>query len=373
DFKPQPPRSPLPVGPARVALGRVTACFSRFFSLRFPLPPRFKMASQATSSEQPAVNDIDPNGDVIMVVGPDKHEMRVSSNSLQLASKVFRAMLGPNWSEGQGLSKQSPPKVTLEEDDAEAMRTIFCVLHFRDDLVPNKLAPEKVIDIAIECDKYDMTSALRYTSAMWLETTSPWTIVEAGFILTAAFLFGNDEKFKICSRKLLLFYPQSYLGLLKEDKIGPFLPFTAVYYLVQERHHLQVGVLDIISKGITDACTKVQIGSGGGAECGWGNDRKQANTKFLSEHNQISIHNMTVHSLITKLKEVTDTFDEKGMQHVVTCRTNYAKRHRLSEEETCGRKVKSIVEPAGLCLFCVRIEGFCDSHKAIREGDSLNG
>jgi hypothetical protein len=54
------------------------------------------------------MENIDPEGDVIMVVGRDKREMRVNSVCLTLASKVFRAMLALQLERGsvslQGLS-----------------------------------------------------------------------------------------------------------------------------------------------------------------------------------------------------------------------------------------------------------------------------
>ncbi|KAB5531429.1 hypothetical protein GE09DRAFT_1228228 [Coniochaeta sp. 2T2.1] len=321
------------------------------------------MASQATSSEQPAVNDIDPNGDVVMVVGPDKHEMRVSSNSLQLASKVFRAMLGPNWSEGQGLSKESPPKVTLEEDDAETMRTIFCILHFRNDMVPNELAPEKVLDIAIECDKYDMTSALRYTSAMWLQCSPYLTFSEAGFILTASFLFDNDERFKICSRRLVLYYQQSYLDLLRHDKIGHFLPFKAIYLLEQQRNHPRIALHNIINAAIKECCTIVASGK----SCDWGKQRKDGYINFLSWYTAFKIHNMTVRQFMDKLRHVAD---DRDLVKMTVCLTSNS-YHQLSGDQTYDKKADAIVKAAGLCLSCMQQDGSCSSHMSVMKYGGL--
>ncbi|KAJ9160659.1 hypothetical protein NKR19_g2996 [Coniochaeta hoffmannii] len=83
------------------------------------------MDSDVSDNEPTAMEVIDSEGDVIMVVGAKKREMLVNSNCLRLASNVFRNMLGPNWSEGQGVSKDDPPRVALEEDDPQAMKTIF--------------------------------------------------------------------------------------------------------------------------------------------------------------------------------------------------------------------------------------------------------
>ncbi|OIW22504.1 btb/poz-like protein [Coniochaeta ligniaria NRRL 30616] len=180
------------------------------------------------SGKSPAIENIVPDGDVIMVLGPEKREMRVSSQSLRYASKVFDIMLGPNWGEGQGLSKINPPKVTLEEDEAESMRTIFYVLHHRNDQVSKEMTAAFVLDLAIASDKYDLGVALWYANTKWLDAAPVHNIVQAGYMLTAAFLFGNADKFEHRSLRMVLYYVESYLELLKDDKISQFLPFKAI-------------------------------------------------------------------------------------------------------------------------------------------------
>jgi hypothetical protein len=64
------------------------------------------------------VTDILPDGDVVLVVGGDNIRLRVYSQCLRSASQVFAAMFGPNWSDGQRLSRESPTEVPLPEDDA---------------------------------------------------------------------------------------------------------------------------------------------------------------------------------------------------------------------------------------------------------------
>jgi hypothetical protein len=46
------------------------------------------------------VPDISPDGDVVLVVGPRNVRLRIQSQCLRCASKVFGAMFGPTWSEG---------------------------------------------------------------------------------------------------------------------------------------------------------------------------------------------------------------------------------------------------------------------------------
>ena len=82
------------------------------------------------------VLDISPDGDVVLVVGPRNVRLRIQSQVLWCASKVFGAIFGPTWSEGQGLSKESPREVRLVEDDADALRIIYYVIHYRNNNVP---------------------------------------------------------------------------------------------------------------------------------------------------------------------------------------------------------------------------------------------
>lgn len=186
------------------------------------------MALDAAKGQTSALTTIASDGDVIMVVGPDKHQMRVDSHCVRRASKVFDIMLGPNWSEGQELSRNSPPQVTLDEDDAEAMETIFYVLHHRNEEVPEKFSGESILEIAIASDKYDFAVALRFASAEWLRRTHGIGMIGQGYLATAAFLFDIADEFKRYTYFLMLSEQGSYLQLLKNDKISQFLPFKAI-------------------------------------------------------------------------------------------------------------------------------------------------
>src|SRR5437667_9691364 len=101
------------------------------------------------------VADISPDGDVILIVGVENLRLKVYSQCLRSASKIFGAMFGPDWTEGQRLSKESPTEVPLLEDDADAMWMICCIVHHRNDLVPQHLTAKEVLQIAIEVDKYE--------------------------------------------------------------------------------------------------------------------------------------------------------------------------------------------------------------------------
>jgi hypothetical protein len=142
--------------------------------------------------EQPDDSELivlDPEGDLILVVGYDIIEddlsdddidmrrLRVSSKTLCLASSVFAAMLGPDFKEGQQLreywrkpeSSGCPPTITLGEDDAVAMDIILSALHFKIHRVKDFLSARVIAKIAIHSDKYGLNGALNPWINKWCD------------------------------------------------------------------------------------------------------------------------------------------------------------------------------------------------------------
>jgi hypothetical protein len=181
-------------------------------------------AAETSTKEQDRVADITSDGDLVLIVGEEKVRLRVYSQCLRSASKVFGAMFGPNWSEGQKLSTQSPGEVSLPEDDADAMQIICCILHHRHDLVPDNLTAKLVLRIAVEADKYDLRTALKYISPRWLKDESCGGILDRSRLVAAAFLFNNREAYATHIKALVLSHSESYLVPLKDEIISQVLP-----------------------------------------------------------------------------------------------------------------------------------------------------
>ncbi|UKZ78405.1 hypothetical protein TrVFT333_006145 [Trichoderma virens FT-333] len=179
------------------------------------------------------VKDIALNGDIILVVGEQKVSLRTHSQCLVCASKVFGAMLGPNWSEGKNLSRESPKEIPLIEDDAHALYAICCVIHHRNDLVPVTFSPREVLQIAIEADKYDLQVALFYARSQWLQnkknTTDP---IDLAYLMAAAFLFDDMDMFIKHGLALILQYGGSFINLLQDSTLYQILPAKAVCELM---------------------------------------------------------------------------------------------------------------------------------------------
>ncbi|KAK0725085.1 btb/poz-like protein [Lasiosphaeris hirsuta] len=172
--------------------------------------------------------DISPDGDVILVVGPQSARLRVHSRCLSSASKVFGAMFGPIWSEGRGLSQESPKEVRLEEDDATALRTICCVIHHRNDAVPKDISPPQVLQIAIAADKYDLGVALIYATIQWLQHKDNLSKTEMACLMTAAYIFGDMDMFVKGTLALIINYQGPYLELLGNEAIHEHLPHKTI-------------------------------------------------------------------------------------------------------------------------------------------------
>ncbi|KAJ0364587.1 hypothetical protein COL154_004967 [Colletotrichum chrysophilum] len=123
--------------------------------------------SITTHNDDNTVANIAADGDVIMVVGPEKKEFRLHSFFLKTTSKVFKAMLGPNFAEGQQLNaneakgNRAPVKIDLPEDDVNSMGFIFRAIHHHFDAFHNaKGIP--FFEILVVADKYDLIHAIKH-------------------------------------------------------------------------------------------------------------------------------------------------------------------------------------------------------------------
>lgn len=124
-------------------------------------------------ASKPGTTTIDPDGDVILEVSSQQNgegvSLLVSSRVLSLASPVFAKMLGPDFQEGSHKASASDmAKVRLPEDDSAAM-AIFCqAVHHQSNSVPKPVTPIQLESLAILCDKYDCTKALKPWTIVWL-------------------------------------------------------------------------------------------------------------------------------------------------------------------------------------------------------------
>ena len=104
------------------------------------------------------------------------------------------------------------------------MRTICCIVHHRNDLVPQHLTAKEVLQITIEIDKYDLKITLKYASVEWLKPRVNAERVEMEHLLSAAFLFDNTDVFMAHTLALILHYNESYLDFLDDEFTSQIIP-----------------------------------------------------------------------------------------------------------------------------------------------------
>ena len=76
-----------------------------------------------------ATTELDPQGDIVLSVGEKR--LLSSSKVLSLASPVFRAMFGSQFSEGRRLSTTQPGEIPLTDDDPEVFFYLASIFHHR--------------------------------------------------------------------------------------------------------------------------------------------------------------------------------------------------------------------------------------------------
>ncbi len=166
-----------------------------------------------TETNTDTVVEIAPDGDLILVVGPEKARLHVHSMFLRAASEPFSAMFRRHWKEGHDLlNSDGPLELPLPEGNAAAMKIICSIIHHQNSEVPPSLAARDVLAVAVAADEYDFVEALRFASESWLRSSRD----EAGDLMlltAAAYLFENARAFKELTRALILDYNGSYLTL----------------------------------------------------------------------------------------------------------------------------------------------------------------
>ncbi|KAJ3958978.1 hypothetical protein N0V92_004405 [Colletotrichum tropicale] len=180
------------------------------------------------SEDDNTIVEIAADGDLIVVVGPKKNGFRLHSLILKMTSKVFRAMLGPNFAEGQQLianlttGSREPGKINLPEDDVKSMGFIFKTLHHQFDALENT-EDIPFFDILVAADKYDLLSAIKYAFrhalAAVVEEEEPLEqMCSEGLwkLAMAAAFVENSPAFKAATRALILHCNERYLDYAEQ-------------------------------------------------------------------------------------------------------------------------------------------------------------
>ena len=195
--------------------------------------------AELRDNEQSTIVEIIADGDVILIVGPEKLKLRVHSLFLKAVSRPFSAMFGPDWKEGHSLfGRDGPVELPLPEDNAAALKIICAIIHHRNNMVPLTLAASDVLGIAVIADKYDCVDVLRFVSGGWLQPRES----EAGDLMlltAAAYSFQNALAFREITRVMILNYGGPYLALSCEEVESAMTWKVFCKYLTDQLGHVE--------------------------------------------------------------------------------------------------------------------------------------
>ncbi|OBS22796.1 hypothetical protein FPOA_09123 [Fusarium poae] len=291
------------------------------------------------------VIEIDPDGDIILLVGPDKTKLRVRSILLMAASKPFSAMLGPQWKEGHDMREQHGRfELPLPDDNAAALEIICYVIHYQNDKLPQTLAANDILAIAMTADKYDFVNALRFASESWFRTfgDEPESLV----LLTAsAYIFRNAQAFSEITRALVLNYSGSYLNL-RTDEVESVMPWRVFFLLEEQRGFARMKLSHIlVSGGGADLCFN---------ECDWTSKYTHAYRRALQSEFLLpgDLQSHSISRALEKSEMMTDpVFEERSGR----CKFGYNHEAPAYREDR-RRDLDNLIKKLGLCLHCTSLE-----------------
>ncbi|KAF5584300.1 hypothetical protein FPANT_7903 [Fusarium pseudoanthophilum] len=214
------------------------------------------MANETVSQ----IVDIVPDGDIILVVGPDKAKLRVKSMLLMAASKPFSAMLGPNWKGGHDMRQHGGShEVLLPDDNATAMRIICSVIHFQNDKIPETLPASDVLAVALAADKYDCLNAIQLAQKAWLRELR-LDSEDLMLLAAVAYLIRDAQAFRKITAALVLNHHGSYLALSGEATES-IMPWEVLYLLEEQRGFARMQLAHILISGVNlGSCASSSIG-----------------------------------------------------------------------------------------------------------------
>lgn len=178
------------------------------------------------------------DGDVIFALR-NETKLVVSSVTLSQASPVFHKWLGTNFEEGQDArSAYDPKEIPLPDDDAEAVRLLCELTHFRagmgstSNAKPILEATKEILRLAVVVDKYDCIEALHLASSALLNAfryelnQQKVTLESVADLAAAAYLFRQDDHFAFFTRRMILDYTEPFSPLV-ECESGEMMPSIA--------------------------------------------------------------------------------------------------------------------------------------------------
>ncbi|KAH7302862.1 hypothetical protein B0I35DRAFT_365907 [Stachybotrys elegans] len=293
--------------------------------------------------------DVTSDGNLVLIVGEQKKQLRVQSQCLSCASKVFRVMFSPPWSDDRNLSADNAKEISLLEDDAQALYIIFCVLHHRNDILPQELSPQQVLQVAIAADKYDVSVALQYVRAQWLKHGQNDNSMDMAYLLAAAFLFDDAVAFEEIAMALILQHRESYVLLLEDSLLAQILTPKITDSLNDGRNRMRAEIGTLLIHEKFHACS-----------CDWGKARSATYEPLLLHYSPLHMLECSVSEAIEEITKVSQ--EGPGREyHPSFYGGGYA--HEPSKHiAAIAEKIKLAKRRASICIDCIQersLEGSC--------------
>ncbi|KAI8263577.1 hypothetical protein K4K56_005526 [Colletotrichum sp. SAR 10_98] len=206
--------------------------------------------TSTASDDASKIIDVAADGDIIMIVGPEQRKFRVHSVMLKSASKVFNAMLGPNFAEGRQLRNNGHyseiTKIELPEDNADGISAIFHLLHHRVDKLPDPMPADLSYQLGIAADKYDLVSTLKYTITGAIHQTinnggelENMNMRDVWLLAITAACFDDASDFKTLTHILIWYHDHGFVFLAEKAAIDSSLAYRLCGLLEFERSSIR--------------------------------------------------------------------------------------------------------------------------------------
>ncbi|KAK4449176.1 hypothetical protein QBC34DRAFT_425912 [Podospora aff. communis PSN243] len=184
------------------------------------MPPNRATKNKTRHCTSLADEEIRPNGDSVLVVGKERTILRVDSQTLIAASKVFKRLFQNSSSEAQDPAGNIVKVVYLEDDDPEAMWTLCCLLHDVYEIGDEEMVPPEVFLTAMHVKKFDLMGRdpVRGAMHLWLnpKLSTRFNGFEMGFHFAAAYLLQQLSSVVRWSQDLIFGYGGDYDALVAE-------------------------------------------------------------------------------------------------------------------------------------------------------------
>ncbi|EPE26244.1 hypothetical protein GLAREA_02156 [Glarea lozoyensis ATCC 20868] len=306
-------------------------------------------------SSAPLLGQIAPFGDAVFLVGPDAVRLQVVSIFVRTHSKVFEAMLGTNFAEGQKSISNKTKTISLPEDDADALWIIFSAMHGRTSDIPDPLEPDMVLRVAYMADKYDCSQCLKYLIKSWMEVDDAkhrcrkcrapdqrhWKL------MAAAYYFRNEEGFEALSNKWITEYTESYLAVTEYGGfLDPMVLVRLCVILQEKRVEYQVHLLNTAGETLMEYWENCSCSA-------MFDEDEDVPTPYYQIHDRFLVE---LRSAAPQLRDIIhntlNIIDYATTHHIPECRNTTEDRFVLLNRASSD--VSSVAWTGKICMDCIR-------------------